>query len=71
LAGKHKDIILTDGTKARVVFDKKGFPIFDDVAKYDTRLPNEAFHSASYKGQIQGVSQLEILKLTLLALPSN
>ena len=56
LGGKHKDIILPDGTKARVVFDKKGFPIFDDVAKYDTRLPNEAFHSASYKGQMKMAS---------------
>lgn len=57
LAGKHKDIILKDGTKTQSVFDKKGFPIFDDVAKYDTRLPNEAFHAASYKGQMKMASR--------------
>jgi len=53
LAGKHKDITLPDGTKARVVFDKKGFPIFDDVVKYETNLPNNAFRSESYTGQMK------------------
>jgi hypothetical protein len=30
-----------------IVFDAKGFPIFDDVAKFDTRLPSEAFWKGS------------------------
>ncbi|MCZ4283147.1 HNH endonuclease, partial [Kiloniella laminariae] len=46
LAGKrHPD---TD-----VVYDLRGFPIFDDIAKYDTRLPLSDFKSASYQTQMR------------------
>jgi hypothetical protein len=27
-----------------IVFDQRGFPIFDDIAKFDTRLPQEKYH---------------------------
>ncbi len=36
-----------------IVFDQRGFPIFDDVAKYDTRLSADEFSSASYRGQMR------------------
>ncbi|MFY1052078.1 HNH endonuclease [Ectopseudomonas khazarica] len=36
-----------------VVFDNRGFPIFDDVAAFDTRISIDAFKSASYEGQMK------------------
>ena len=36
-----------------VVFDNKGFPIFDDVAAFDTRISIDTFRSASYEGQMK------------------
>ncbi|WP_430511450.1 HNH endonuclease [Pannonibacter phragmitetus] len=36
-----------------IVFDQRGFPIFDDVAKYDTRLPSVEFKAASYQSQMR------------------
>uniref|UniRef100_UPI002FDFA8BA HNH endonuclease n=1 Tax=Microbulbifer sp. M83 TaxID=3118246 RepID=UPI002FDFA8BA len=36
-----------------IVFDNKGFPIFDDVAAFDTRLPIEPFRNASYTDQMK------------------
>lgn len=44
---------LPDGSSIRVVFDNKGFPIFDDVAKFDTRLNIEEFRAASYVRQLR------------------
>ena len=36
-----------------VVFDHKGFPIFDDIAKYDTRLDQKAFYATNRRGQMR------------------
>lgn len=36
-----------------VVFDHKGFPIFDDIAKYDTRLDQKAFYATDRRGQMR------------------
>ena len=36
-----------------VVFDNKGFPIFDDIAKYDTRLDQKAFYETDRRGQMR------------------
>ncbi|ARU90790.1 hypothetical protein B9K09_19215 [Pseudomonas sp. M30-35] len=36
-----------------VVFDNKGFPIFDDVTAFDTRISIDTFKSASYEGQMK------------------
>lgn len=40
-----------------IVFDNKGFPIFDDIAAYDTRLNIDGFRSASYTRQMQMASE--------------
>lgn len=32
---------LSDGSQVRVVFDQRGFPIFDDIASFDTKLPSD------------------------------
>ncbi|MEM7776375.1 MAG: HNH endonuclease [Pseudomonadota bacterium] len=37
----------------RIVFDSRGFPVFDDVAKFDTRLSVETFRQASYREQMK------------------
>jgi hypothetical protein len=36
-----------------IVFDTRGFPIFDDVALYDTRLNITEFRSVSYRSQMR------------------
>ena len=36
-----------------VVFDQRGFPIFDDVARYDTRIPADQFRATDYQGQMR------------------
>ena len=36
-----------------VVFDNKGFPIFDDIAIYDTRLDQKAFYATDRIGQMR------------------
>lgn len=36
-----------------VVFDNRGFPIFDDVTAFDTRIKIDDFKSASYEGQMK------------------
>ncbi|MEM4725110.1 MAG: HNH endonuclease, partial [Candidatus Hadarchaeum sp.] len=36
-----------------IVFDNRGFPIFDDVAVFDTRLPIDDFRGASYTDQMK------------------
>jgi filamentous hemagglutinin len=53
LAGQHKTIELPDGSTTRIVFDQKGFPIFDDVAKIDTQLDIDKFRMKSYDGQLR------------------
>ncbi|QTD65189.1 HNH endonuclease [Acinetobacter towneri] len=40
-----------------VVFDKKGYPIFDDIARYDTNLVNKGFNKLTYKEQMQAASK--------------
>ncbi|SDX78903.1 DNase/tRNase domain of colicin-like bacteriocin, partial [Pseudomonas syringae] len=40
-----------------VVFDNRGFPIFDDVSAFDTRISLDAFKSASYEGQMKLATQ--------------
>ncbi|MCO7513063.1 hypothetical protein NJH77_27910 [Serratia fonticola] len=32
--------------KTDVVYDRKGFPIFDDTAAFDTKLPEVTFENA-------------------------
>jgi filamentous hemagglutinin len=39
------------------VFDNKGFPIFDDVTAFDTRISTDTFKSASYEGQMKLASK--------------
>lgn len=39
--------------KTGVPFDGKGYPIFDDIAKYDTRLEIKSFREASYVEQMR------------------
>lgn len=36
-----------------IVFDQRGFPVFDDIAQYDTRLPLDEFRSVSYASQMR------------------
>lgn len=36
-----------------IVFDQRGFPIFDDVTRYDTRFPASAFNATDYAGQMR------------------
>jgi hypothetical protein len=40
-----------------IVFDTRGFPIFDDVAVFDTRLDSSQFSAASYEQQMQMASR--------------
>ena len=40
-----------------VPFDDRGFPIFEKYTKYDTKLPTDAFKSASYEQQMQMASK--------------
>ncbi|RBJ77479.1 hypothetical protein C3L29_030835 [Pseudomonas sp. MWU12-2534b] len=46
LAGKRHPV-------TGIVFDKKGFPIFDDIAAFDTRISIKDFKAASYEGQMK------------------
>lgn len=41
LAGQHKAIQLKDGTTMNIVFDQRGFPIFDNITKFDTRISRD------------------------------
>ena len=43
--------------KTGVVFDERGYPVFDDHAAFDTRLPLEEFSEASYTGQMRLATQ--------------
>ncbi|WP_305729660.1 HNH endonuclease [Pseudomonas sp. PDM24] len=36
-----------------VVFDNRGFPIFYDVATFDTTISNDLFKAASYRQQMK------------------
>lgn len=36
-----------------IVYDQRGFPIFDDVASYDTRFPSDQFRATDYRGQMR------------------
>ncbi|MEW8229303.1 MAG: HNH endonuclease [Candidatus Thiodiazotropha endolucinida] len=36
-----------------IVFDNKGYPVFDDVAAFDTRLSVNPFRNAGYTGQMR------------------
>ncbi|WP_261845086.1 RHS repeat-associated core domain-containing protein [Aliamphritea ceti] len=40
-----------------VPYDSRGFPIFDDIAKYDTKIPGPDFSSLSYTQQMQAASR--------------
>ena len=46
LAGKRHPV-------TGIVYDQRGFPIFDDVAQFDTRLPTSEFRNASYETQMR------------------
>jgi hypothetical protein len=52
-AGRAVDVPLSGGKSARVVFDKKGYPIFDDVSKYTTHLNVDKFRGATYTTQMR------------------
>ncbi|WP_123360798.1 two-partner secretion domain-containing protein [Pseudomonas frederiksbergensis] len=71
LAGLHKDIALPDGSKTRVVFDNKGFPIFDDVAKFDTHINIGDFRAASYDGQLRMATRDLRTQIDSGAIPSS
>jgi len=47
-----------------IVFDQRGFPIFDDIAKYDTRLPLNEFTNASYTSQMRMATRDLKLQIT-------
>ena len=71
LAGKHKDIMISNGSTVRIVYDKKGFPVFDNVAKYDTRLPIDKFRSASYRQQMRMATHDLRMKIANGVVPRN
>jgi len=52
LAGSEKTFTLPDGATARVVFDQRGFPIFDDIARVDLQLNASDFVARSYNSQL-------------------
>ncbi|WP_308418307.1 HNH endonuclease [Iodobacter fluviatilis] len=39
-----------------VVFDKRGYPIFDDVSRFDTKFTTDSFKKASYTDQMKMAS---------------
>lgn len=39
--------------ETRVVFDQRGFPIFDPFVSYDTRISSEEFRNASHRQQMK------------------
>lgn len=51
--GKNVELAGQRHPETGIVFDQRGFPIFDDAAKYDTRLPADEFAAASYRGQMR------------------
>ena len=48
----------------RNVFDAKGFPIFDDVAKVEVRIPVDEFRGIDYRQQM--AASTEILKQLII-----
>lgn len=56
---------------ARVVFDNKGFPIFDDVAKFDTHINIGDFRAASYDGQLRMATRDLRTQIDSGAIPSS
>ncbi|QNR97485.1 hemagglutinin repeat-containing protein [Stenotrophomonas sp. 169] len=40
-----------------VVFDSRGFPIFDDITAFDVKIPPQKFLSASYENQMRLATQ--------------
>ena len=40
-----------------IIFDNRGFPIFDDVAAFDTRLSSNQFRAVGYEQQMQMASR--------------
>jgi filamentous hemagglutinin len=53
LSGKNVRLAGGEHPVTGIVFNEKGFPIFDDVAVYDTRLPIDQFRFTSYTGQMK------------------
>jgi filamentous hemagglutinin len=53
MRGGHIDATLPDGSTVRIVFDQRGFPIFDDVVRLEIHLENSTFRGASYDGQLR------------------
>ena len=51
--GKNVKLADQRHPKTRVPFDSKGFPIFDNIAKYDTKIDAKAFRSKSSTGQMR------------------
>ncbi|WP_324682398.1 VENN motif pre-toxin domain-containing protein [Bibersteinia trehalosi] len=50
---RNVDLANKRHSKTGVPFDSKGYPIFDDIAKYDTRLDIKSFRSATYPEQME------------------
>ncbi|HDS7112721.1 TPA: hypothetical protein QH394_000325 [Klebsiella aerogenes] len=40
-----------------IVYDSRGYPIFDDIAKYDTKLPEVDFNNANYPRKMSMASK--------------
>jgi filamentous hemagglutinin len=55
--GGAKDLVLGDGSKLRIAYDRRGFLVFDDVAKFDTRMDIGKYKSLSYTGQMREASR--------------
>ena len=51
--GKNVKLADQRHPKTGVPFDGKGFPIFDNIAKYDTKIDAKAFRSKSSTGQMR------------------
>lgn len=40
-----------------IIFDQRGYPIFDNIARYDTQLINKGFNNLTYNEQMQLASK--------------
>ena len=54
---KKQYITVTEKQEVRIVFDKKGYPIFDDVAKVEVFIPVKEYREMSYREQMIASTQ--------------
>lgn len=57
LANQEKWVSKKNGERVRIIFDSRGFPIFDGIAKYDTRFISREFSESGYRGQMKMASR--------------